>query len=134
MNRSANGGAAALGQNVPVSSPSPGNPVKSDHLIPQSASDLQSHLSGYTSLLPGVYMWSKGNQRSGLSVLDAGPGIALQGGAGGTLDAQYVLISAAQLLSVVAGQPVKFYELNTCEGGDATTYRTFLCTGAYHHS
>jgi hypothetical protein len=81
-----------------------------------------------------VYAWSKGNQRSGLSALDAGPGIALASGAGGTLDGQYVIISLAQLLSVVAGQPVKFYELNTCEGGDATTYRTFLCTGPYHHS
>jgi hypothetical protein len=81
-----------------------------------------------------VYAWSKGNQRSGLSALDAGPGITLASGTGGTLDGQYILLSLAQLLSVVAGQPVKFYELNTCEGGDATTYRTFLCTNAYHHS
>ena len=71
------------GRTCRCQSPSPGNPVKSDHFIPQSASDLQSHLSGYTTLLPGVYMWSKGNQRSGLSALDAGPGIALQGGAAG---------------------------------------------------
>lgn len=106
----------------------------SDTLLAQSVADLQSHLSAYTSLLPGVYLWSKGNGRSGLSLVDNGPGIALQGGSGGTLDAQYVLISVAQLLSVVAGQPVKFYELNTCENGDATTYRTFLCTGPYHHS
>jgi len=39
----------------------------------------------------------------------------------------------AQLVSVVAGQPVKFFELNTCEDGDATYYRTFLCTDKYHH-
>jgi ribosomal protein S16 len=134
MNTGSGSGAVALGSNVPVSSPSPGNRVCSDTLLAQSVTDLQSHLSAYTQLLPGVYLWSKGNGRSGLSLVDGGPGIALQGGSGGSVDAQYVLISAAQLLSVVAGQPVKFYELNTCEGGDATTYRTFLCTGPYHHS
>ena len=134
MNTGSSSGALALGSAVPISSPSPGNKVVSDKLLPQSTSDLQSHLSAYTALLPGVYAWSKGNQRSGLSALDAGPGIALASGTGGTLDGQYVIISLAQLLSVVAGQPVKFYELNTCEGGDATTYRTFLCTNAYHHS
>jgi hypothetical protein len=45
-----------------------------------------------------------------------------------------VKISVAQLISIIANQPVQFYELNTCEGGDPTTYRTFLCTDAYHHS
>ena len=84
--------------------------------------------------MPGVYFWSKGNQRAGISALDAGPGILLGSGAGGTLDGQYVKISVAQLLSIVAGQPVKFYELNTCEDGDATYFRTFLCTDKYHHS
>ena len=127
-------GALALGQNVPVSSPSAGNKVNSDLLIPQSLTDLQSHLSAYATALPGVYFWSKGNQRAGISALDAGPGILLGSGAGGTLDGQYVKISVAQLLSIVAGQPVKFYELNTCEDGDATYFRTFLCTDKYHHS
>jgi hypothetical protein len=28
---------------------------------------------------------------------------------------------------------VKFFELNTCENGDNTYYRTFLCTDKYHH-
>ena len=79
-------------------------------------------------------MWSQGNQRGGLSLLDNGPGLLLSSGTGGALDAQYVKISVAQLLSVVTGQPAQFYELNTCENGDATTYRTFLCTAAYHHS
>lgn len=133
LNKNPSSGPTALGQHVPVSSPSPGNKVCSETLLPQSLSDLQSHLAAYTRLLPGAYVWSKGNQRSGLSLLDNGPGIALAGGSGGALDAQYVLISVAQLLSVVAGQPVKFHELNTCEGGDATTYRAFLCTDAYHH-
>jgi hypothetical protein len=91
-------------------------------------------LSAYTASLPGVYLWSKGNQRSGLSLLDAGPGLLLSSGTGGTLDTAYVKISVAQLLGVITGQPVQFYELNTCENGDATTYRTFLCTNAYHHS
>ena len=42
-------------------------------------------------------------------------------------------ISIAQLIGVRAGQNVQFCELNTCEGGDNTLYRTFLCTPAYHH-
>jgi len=134
LNQSPGTGPLALGQYAPVSSPSPGNKVCSETLLPQSLSDLQAHLAAYTQLLPGVYAWTKGNGRSGLSLVDNGPGIALASGTGGTLDGQNVLISVAQLLSVVAGQPVKFYELNTCEGGDATTYRTFLCTGPYHHS
>jgi hypothetical protein len=133
MNTQGGGGAIALGQNVPVSSPSPGNKVNSDLLIPQSLSDLQSHLSGYATALPGVYMWAKNLQRGGLSLLDAGPGVLLSSGSNGTLDTSYVKISVAQLLTVITGQPVKFYELNTCENGDATTYRTFLCTAAYHH-
>ena len=49
-------------------------------------------------------------------------------------DGQHVVISVAQLVSVVAGQPVKFFELNTCEDEDATYYRTFLCTDKYHHA
>jgi hypothetical protein len=126
-------GTVALGSHVPLAAPSPGNAVRSDLLIPQSLKDLQSHQSGYTKLLPGVYAWSKGAQKSGLSLLDAGPGLALAGGSDGTLDGQYVVISVAQLLSVVAGQPVKFFELNTCENGDSTYYRTFLCTDKYHH-
>jgi hypothetical protein len=134
MNKSGTGGGQAIGQNVPVAAPSPGNKVCSETLLPQNLSDLQAHLAAYTAGLPGVYSWSKGNQRSGLSLLDNGPGILLAGGSGGTLDGQYVKISVAQLLAVVAGQPVQFYELNTCENGDATTYRTFLCTGPYHHS
>ncbi|MGA2540173.1 MAG: hypothetical protein ABSG78_01285 [Verrucomicrobiota bacterium] len=133
LNANVTSGPTALGKNTPVSSPSPGNKVCSETLHPQSLKDLQSHLSGYTQLLPGVYTWSKGNGRSGLSLVDAGPGLALAGGSGGTLDAQYVLMSVAQLVSVVAGQPVKFFELNTCEDGDATYYRTFLCTDKYHH-
>ncbi len=133
LNSNPSTGATALGKNVPVSSPSPGNKVCSETLLPQSLKDLQSHLAGYTQLLPGAYLWTKGNGRSGLSLVDAGPGLALAGGSGGALDSQYVLVSVAQLLSVVAGQPVKFFELNTCEGGDATYYRTFLCTDKYHH-
>ena len=123
MNQNSSSGSLALGQNTPVSSPSPGNKVNSDLWIPQSLSDLQSHLSAYATALPGVYFWSKGNQRAGISALDAGPGILLGSGAGGTQDAVWIKISLAQLLSVVAAQPVQFYELNTCEGGDATTYR-----------
>jgi hypothetical protein len=134
MNKGAAGGGQAIGQNVPVAAPSPGNKVCSETLLPQSLTDLQAHLSGYAAALPGVYSWSKGSQRSGLSLLDNGPGILLASGANGTLDGTYVKISAAQLLGVITGQPVQFYELNTCEGGDATTYRTFLCTNAYHHS
>jgi len=139
MNRSNSSGGQALGQNVPVAAPSPGNKVCSETLLPQSLTDLQRHLSAYTASLPGVYSWSKGNQRSGLSLLDAGPGLLLSSGTGGTLDTAYVKISVAQLLAVlavngVAAHSVEFYELNTCEGGDATTYRTFLCTNAYHHS
>jgi hypothetical protein len=134
MNTGGGGGAVALGQNVPISSPSPGNKVNSDLLIPQSLSDLQGHLSAYSTALPGIYAWAKNLQRSGLSILDAGPGILLASGTGGMLDAAYIKISVAQLLSVIAAQPVKFYELNTCENGDSTTYRTFLCTAPYHHS
>jgi hypothetical protein len=81
-----------------------------------------------------VYAWAKGLQRSGLSLLDNGPGILLSSGTGGALDEAYVKISVAQLISIIANQPVQFYELNTCEGGDPTTYRTFFCTNAYHHS
>jgi len=134
MNRNNGSGSQAIGQNVPLSAPSPGNKVNSDLLLPQSLSDLQSHLSAYSTGLPGVYTWAKGLQRTGLSLLDNGPGLLLSSGAGGSLDTAYVKISVAQLLAVVTGQPVQFYELNTCEGGDATTYRTFLCTGPYHHS
>jgi hypothetical protein len=134
MNSNPQSGPTALGKNVPVSSPSPGNKVNSELLIPQSLKDLQTHLSGYTAGLPGVYSWTKGNGRSGLSLVDNGPGMLLAGGSGGALDGQYVKVSVAQLLSVVTGQPVKFFELNTCEGGDATYYRTFLCTDKYHHS
>ena len=134
MNRGGNGGGQAIGQNVPVAAPSAGNKVNSDLLLPQSLSDLQSHIGAYSTALPGVYAWAKNLQRAGLSNLDAGPGMLLSSGTGGTLYQAYVKISVAQLISIIGNQPVEFYELNTCEGGDATTYRTFLCTPAYHHS
>jgi hypothetical protein len=134
MNKSNSSGGQALGQNTPASSPSAGTKVKSDLLIPQSLPDLQSNIGSYGTALPGVYAWAKGLQRSGLSLLDNGPGILLSSGTGGALDEAYVKISVAQLISIIANQPVQFYELNTCEGGDPTTYRTFLCTDAYHHS
>ena len=134
LNRTPASGPTALGKYAPVSSPSPGNKVCSETLLPQSLKDLQSHLAGYTELLPGVYTWTKGGGRSGLSLVDTGPGLALAGGSGGALDGQHVVISVAQLVSVVAGQPVKFFELNTCEDEDATYYRTFLCTDKYHHA
>ena len=133
LNSNPSSGPVALGKNVPVSSPSPGNKVNSDLLIPQSTKDLQSHLAAYTTVLPGVYAWAKGLQRGGLSAADAGPGILLGSGSGGSTDGQWIKISIAQLTGVRAGQNVQFCELNTCEGGDNTLYRTFLCTPAYHH-
>jgi hypothetical protein len=134
MNRGGSGGGQAIGQHVPVAAPSAGNKVNSDLLLPQSLSDLQGHIGTYATALPGVYAWAKGLQRTGLTLLDNGPGMLLSSGTGGTLDQAYVKISVAQLMSVIGNQPVQFYELNTCEGEDATTYRTFLCTGPYHHS
>ena len=136
LNRTPSSGPTALGSAVPVSSPSPGNKVNSDHLMPQSVKDLEGHLSAYTTLLPGVYSWTKGGGRTGLSLVDAGPGLAIASGSGGALDAGYVLISAAQLAAIIAGQPAKFFELMTCEPGAPSgqnSYRAFLCTDVYYH-
>ena len=136
LNRTPSSGPMALGQHAPLSSPSPGNKVNSDKLMPQSVKDLESHLGAYTTLLPGVYAWTKGSGRSGLSLVDNGPGLALASGSGGALDAGYVLISAAQLATIIAGQPAKFFELMTCEPGAPSgenSYRTFLCTNVYYH-
>jgi hypothetical protein len=47
-----------------------------------------------------------------------------------------VLVSAAQLAGVIAGQPAKFFELMTCEPGAPSgqnSYRAFLCTNVYYH-
>ncbi|MGA2554940.1 MAG: hypothetical protein ABSG04_01520 [Verrucomicrobiota bacterium] len=135
LNKTPGSGPTALGQYAPLSSPIPGTRLNSDKLLPQSVKDLESHLSAYTRLLPGVYAWTKGAGRSGLSLVDNGPGLALAGGSAGNLDAQYILISVAQLLGVVAGQPAKFCELMTCEPGAPSgqnSYRAFLCTDVYY--
>jgi hypothetical protein len=136
LNRTPSSGPMALGQHAPLSSPSPGNKVNSDKLLAQSVKDLEGHLSAYTVALPGVYAWSKGNQRSGLSALDAGPGIVLASGSGGTMDGQWIKLSLAQLIGIIGGQNVQFYELMTCEPGAPSgqnSYRTFLCTNVYYH-
>jgi hypothetical protein len=136
LNRTPGSGPTALGQHTPLSSPSPGNKLNSDKLMPQSVKDLETNLGKYTTLLPGVYAWTKGGGRAGLSLVDSGPGLALAGGSGGALDAGYVLISAAQLAGIIAGQPAKFFELMTCEPGAPSgqnSYRAFLCTNVYYH-
>jgi hypothetical protein len=136
LNRTPSSGPMALGQHAPLSSPSPGNKVNSDKLMPQSVKDLETNLGKYTTLLPGVYAWTKGAGRTGLSLVDNGPGVALASGSGGALDAGYVLISAAQLAAIIAGQPAKFFELMTCEPGAPSgqnSYRAFLCTNVYYH-
>jgi hypothetical protein len=108
-------------------------------LFPSSLPGMQEATTSLT-IPPGVSVWGKGQAPAGYTTLDAGPGIALGDGtlAGGKYtaqNAQWIKISLAQLAAVAAAanQPVQFYELNTCEGGDPTTYRTFLCTPAYHH-
>jgi hypothetical protein len=136
LNRTPSSGPTALGQHTPLSSPSPGNKLNSDKLMPQSVKDLETNLGKYTTLLPGVYAWTKGGGRAGLSLIDNGPGLVLAGGSGGALDAGYVLVSAAQLAGVIAGQPAKFFELMTCEPGAPSgqnSYRAFLCTNVYYH-
>ena len=138
MNQSQAGAPTGLGKNLPISSPSPGNKVNSDLLIPQSLSDLQTNLSAYATALPGVYFWSKGNQRAGISALDAGPGILLGSGASGATDSQWIKISAAELLSIIAGKPIHCVEIQMCDTSNTPagehTFKTFLATDDYYHA
>jgi hypothetical protein len=137
LNETPVSGPMALGKNVPLRGPSAGNKIASFQLWPTSLPDLQAHATSY-SAPPGVLAWSKGNQPGGYSpagvtFLDNGPGVCISDGSGGTQNGQYILISFTQLSGVVGAQAVKFRELNTCENGDNTFYRTFLCTDKYHH-
>ena len=137
LNETPVSGPVALGKNVPLRGPSAGNKIASFQIWPTSLPDLQAHALSY-SAPPGVVAWSKGNQPggyapSGVTFLDNGPGLCLSDGSGGTQNGQYILISFTQLSGVVGAQAVKFFELNTCENGDNTYYRTFLCTDKYHH-
>jgi hypothetical protein len=134
MNQSQATGNLQIGSNLPASSPSAGNPVQSDFLMPQSLSDLQAH--DYTTALPGIYAWAYGLQRAGLSALDNGPGLLLASGSGGALTAGKIKISLTQLRAIIAGQDVQFCEMSTCEGAPPAgqaSYRAFLCTGYYYH-
>jgi hypothetical protein len=103
-------------------------------MFPSNITDLQQFGGSYV-IPPGVTFWGKGKQPSGFSTLDAGPGLIVGDGSAGVQNGQYILISLTQLAAIAtASQPVKFFELNTCEGGDSTYYRTFLCTDKYHKS
>jgi hypothetical protein len=139
LNQDPQSGPTQLGRNLPKQSPSPGNKAAMWQLFPSNLPGIQDATTSFT-IPPGVSVWGKGQAPGGYTTLDGGPGVALGDGtlAGGKYtaqNAQWIKISLAQLAAITtaANQPVQFYELNTCEGGDATTYRTFLCTPAYHH-
>jgi hypothetical protein len=127
-------GPTELGNNLPKQSPSHGNKIPNWQLFASSLPDLQDHSGSYVTP-PGVSVWGKSAAPTSFSTLDAGPGVAIGDGSAGTQNGQYILISLTQLAAIAtASQPVKFFELNTCEGGDSTYYRTFLCTDKYHKS
>lgn len=127
-------GPTELGRNLPKQSPSHGNKIPNWQLFASNLTDMQDHSGSYV-LPPGVSIWGKSAAPSGYSTLDTGPGVAVGDGSAGTQNGQYILISLTQLAAIAtASQPVKFFELNTCEGGDSTYYRTFLCTDKYHKS
>ena len=138
LNGTPRSGALEMGKAVPLRGPSAGNKIPTFQIIPSSLPGIQGATTALP-LPPGVSLWGKNALSSGVwSAVDAGPGIAL---ADGTLSSnkytafsgQYILISLTQLAAVVGAQVVKFRELNTCEDGDNTYYRTFLCTDKYHH-
>jgi hypothetical protein len=125
-------GPTELGKNLPKQSPSHGNKIPNWQLFASNLPDLQDHSGSYV-LPPGISVWGKNAAPSAYSTLDAGPGVAVGDGSAGTQNGQFILISLTQLATIAtASQPVRFFELNTCEGGDNTYYRTFLCTDKYH--
>ena len=118
------------------------NPVaktKAWEFLPANLAALQA--SSTTFLVPpGFTEYTAGNKPSGFADLGSGSGFSIGGGtvAGGVYtaaDAFFILCDLAQAESASggSGSPVKFYELNTCEGGDDTYYRIFFCSDKYHH-
>jgi hypothetical protein len=125
-------GGAALGQNLPKQSASPGTraPMQAFHV--GDLPDAQQHAYP-NGLPPGVLIDAtlSGAGGQGLAGPGQGPSVIIMSGSGGS-QGQFIRISLADLAAVISSQNVQFYELNTCENGDNTYYRTFLCTDKYH--
>jgi hypothetical protein len=129
MNRSPQAGSTEMGGTMPKQSPSAAPKIPSFQVFPSNMSDLQAN-PGY-AVPPGVTIHGYNQAPSGsFSGLDAGPAVNISKGAGGTTS-QYIKISMAEL-AALTGSSVHFVVMNTCEGGDSTTKRVFLCSDVFH--
>ncbi len=126
------GGATALGQNLPKQSASPGTRAPTQAFHVGDLADAQQHAYP-NSLPPGVLIDGtlSGAGGQGLAGPGQGPSVILVSGSEGS-QGQFIRISLADLAGLISSQNVQFHELNTCENGDNTYYRTFLCTDKYH--